>query len=737
MSQPNDPLHGLVPDGQPAVHASIGRLKALAAEFETARPSIELMEHTGAFEQLLLEILTAVGWRGEQRRVFEALPYMEPIASCTMLRTVLERLDVKATPVSRRGDQLSAKDLPCLMVDSEKSCRLVTTTSGGEVHVYDLSGDEKTAALNSLKGEIYLLRISKSAAASARQPFDGFVGQVLRMLRQHILRVAAYSALISGMGVALSLYILLVYDLVIGTRSLDTLAYLAIGALIGLAFELYLYLLRSKAIAYAAARFDGIVSIRALSCVLNFPLSLTERTPLSGQLSRFRQFEIGREMFAGNLASALLDLPFIILFIGVLFVLGGNLAFLPIGISLLIIAISTLCSPITVSQNGKVARSKLASESMLLELTDKLGTIRNASAEATWLERYSESLAAYERSRYDNVRLGTTLQVVSSSLIAITGVGTLAVGAQRVMDGDMSVGALIACMMLVWRILLPVQIVSLNLPRLRQIWATVRQINELVRMRAEREDAIPMVFRRLRGSIVTSNLYLSTTPQQEPQLRGVNLEIAGGETVAITGPSGSGKSTLLKVLLGLYPQYMGTVRIGGLDLRQLDPGEIRAGIGYVPQVPTFFYGSIAANLRSACPEATDADIIEALAAVGIQLPTPNLPDGIETRISGTGSRRFSQGMLSRLSLARAFVKRSSILLLDDPSNGLDRAGDAALTAHLNSLKGNTTVLMVTARPSHMRAADRVVVMNAGVIVANGKPDIIVPKLIGRLAPTAA
>jgi ABC-type multidrug transport system fused ATPase/permease subunit len=292
-------------------------------------------------------------------------------------------------------------------------------------------------------------------------------------------------------------------------------------------------------------------------------------------------------------------------------------------------------------------------------------------------------------------------------------------------------------MMIVWRILLPVQIVSLNIPRLRQIWTTVGQINELVRMRAEREDAAPMVFRRLGGNIATSGLYLSMGPQQEPQLKGVTLDIGAGEMVAITGPSGSGKSTLLKVLLGLYPQYMGTVRLSGLDLRQLDPGEIRANIGYAPQKPTFFYGSVGANLRFAYPNATDADIVEALAAVGIRLPNPALPDGIETRISGTGSRVFSQGMLCRLSLARAFVKKSSILLLDDPGNGLDRAGDAALNAHLNSLRGNTTVLLVTARPSHMRAADRVVVMNAGVVVANGKPDTIVPKIMERIASSAA
>jgi ABC-type bacteriocin/lantibiotic exporter with double-glycine peptidase domain len=292
-------------------------------------------------------------------------------------------------------------------------------------------------------------------------------------------------------------------------------------------------------------------------------------------------------------------------------------------------------------------------------------------------------------------------------------------------------------MIIVWRMLLPVQVVSLNLPRLWQLRTTVRQIDDLMRMRPERDEPPPLVYRRLRGSISTSGLYLNLGARQEPQLRGVNIDIRSGEIVAVTGPSGSGKSTLLKVLLGLYPQYMGTVRLGGLDMRQLDPAEIRAGIGYASDDLNFFYGSVAGNLRFAFPDATDHDIVEALAAVGIQLPHPDLPDGIETRISATSSRSFSQGMLCRLSLARAFVKKSPIILLDDAHGGLDSGGDAALLSHLNTLRGNTTVVLVTARPSHMRIADRIIVMNAGTVAASGKPDNIIPKIMEAIRAGAA
>ena len=393
--------------------------------------------------------------------------------------------------------------------------------------------------------------------------------------------------------------------------------------------------------------------------------------------------------------------------------------------------------PSALRRPHKVSTNKLKSDALLFELTDKLRTIRNASAETIWLARYAESLAAYQRSRVNNLQLNSHLQSITNALVALAGILTLAIGALRVMDGAMSLGALIAAMIVVWRVLVPIQIVSLNIARLKQTLSTVRQINDLVRLGTERENEVPPTLsRRLTGQLFASGVYLSLDAQQEPQLRGVNLEVKAGEIVAITGPSGSGKSTLLKVILGLYPQYMGTVRLGGLDLRQLHPAEARAAIGFASQQLAFFYGSIAANFRFACPSATDADIIAALAAVGVSLPNPALPEGLETRISGTDARSLSQGWLCRLSIARALVKKPAILLLDDPGSGLDQAGDAAFMAHLEVLRGKSTVLWVTARPSHMRMADRVVEMRGGMVVADGKPEAVIPRILERIAATA-
>jgi ATP-binding cassette subfamily C protein LapB len=476
-----------------ATNAVIEQQRRLAAELapKTSGPAI-LRGAAGPFERMLCEVLASIGWQGEQDRIFEALPHLEPIRSFEMLRTVLARLDVSLIPIERGSAELSEEDFPCFLVEKAGNCRLLALGMGGDVEAYDLRGGSRArAARHSAPGTIYLIRAGDVEDAPGGRPFGGFVGHLLKRLRGPVARIVGYSAAINFVGLVLSLYVLMVYDTAIATKSVDTLAFLAIGALAALALELRLRHVRSSAIAYLAARFDGVVSVHALASVLNLPLGLTERAPLASQLSRFRQFEIGRELFAGHFASALFDLPFTLLFVISLFLIGGVLGFVPVGLSFLIVILCALTATISNAQITKVGANRLKSDSLLLELMDKLRTIRNASAENIWLARYGDSLAAYQRARFGNLQLGLRLHTITSGLVALAGIVTLSVGALRVMDASMSLGELIAAMMIVWRVLVPIQIVSLNMARLKQTLSTMRQINDVMRMGNERKNEVP------------------------------------------------------------------------------------------------------------------------------------------------------------------------------------------------------------------------------------------------------
>ena len=214
----------------------------------------------------------------------------------------------------------------------------------------------------------------------------------------------------------------------------------------------------------------------------------------------------------------------------------------------------------------------------------------------------------------------------------------------------------------------------------------------------------------------------------EPTLRGIQLQILPGEVIAITGKSGGGKSTLLKLIAGLYPATGGAVLADRLDIRQLDPAEWRSAIAYAPQTAAFFHGTVSQNLRLACPDALDADVARAATEMGLDFHAELFSDGLETRLSAAALERLPEAIKQRLLLARCFVKDASLYLLDSPAVNLDAAGDAALVAKIASLKGKATVIFTTYRPSHMRLADRLVVVESGQITMHGAPDKVIEAL---------
>jgi len=226
------------------------------------------------------------------------------------------------------------------------------------------------------------------------------------------------------------------------------------------------------------------------------------------------------------------------------------------------------------------------------------------------------------------------------------------------------------------------------------------------------------------------------SPEADPALVGVTFDVEPGEVVAVVGGNGSGKSTLLKLLAGLYVQQAGSVRIDDQDVRQLDVIELRHAISYVPQLYTFFYGTIAQNLRLTHPTASDEELHWAAEQAGVLEDILALEQGsgkwkrtgFEVRIGDSASAHMPTSLLQRLNLARGYLKRSAIMLFDEPGNGLDYEGDQTFMKKVGRLKGNTTVFIVTHRPSHLRLADKIVWMDAGHVRAVGPAEQVKEQL---------
>jgi ABC-type bacteriocin/lantibiotic exporter with double-glycine peptidase domain len=389
--------------------------------------------------------------------------------------------------------------------------------------------------------------------------------------------------------------------------------------------------------------------------------------------------------------------------------------------------------PLTRRRLARTSEAKTHLQLLLLELIGKRSAIRHVNAEHVWIARYDALANRFAGQNYQAQLYDGFVQNLARSLVNLAGIGTLGLGTLMVMSGTMSAGALIAVMALVWRILSPLQTTFLTLTRLEQAILTFKLVNRMMEIGVERSPELKRSFqRKFKGQIIVNRLVFRYPRSTELTLRGIQLRATPGEVIALTGGSGTGKSTLLKIIAGLYPATGGAVLADGVDIRQLNPAEWRSAIAYAPSIASFFYGTVSQNMRLACPDASDADIARALAEVGLEINAEIFPEGLDTRLSAAAKERLPNAVEQQLLLARCFLKRASVYLLDSPANNLDSTGDAGLIAKIKSLKGKATVIFTTFRPSHMRLADRVVVLEGGLVAMQGPPD----KVIDRLSAAA-
>jgi len=463
--------------------------------------------------------------------------------------------------------------------------------------------------------------------------------------------------------------------------------------------------------------------------LLNFPINMTESVSAGSQITRLRQFESVREAFVGPLGATLLDMPFILLFCGAVFVIGGPLGWVPVVMVVLLLTMGFIANPISTRLVGKAGEARTLNRNYLMEMAQKHGTLREISAQDGWVDRYKDVAAEHFFRQFHAQQFTTTIQTVGQALVLLSGITTLYLGTHMVMNGDLSIGGMIAIMALIWRVLSPLQTAFNSLNQMSQIVTSIVQINRMMSLPVERKPGqLPTIYRRLTGTIDIAQISFRYGPRSEPALQGVSLNIKPGQIIAITGGSGAGKSTLLKLLGGLYKPQAGAILVDGLDLRQINVGEYRSSIGSAPQFHNFFYGTLLQNIQLAHPTASKEEASELLIKLGAGKALAELEDGLDTRFGGKIPVHLDESFRQQMSLSRAFIKDAPIYLLDEPGRNLDRSADLALIDYLENLRGKSTVVMVTHRPSHMRLADTLVVMNKGQIAASGPPDDILDQM---------
>jgi ATP-binding cassette subfamily C protein/ATP-binding cassette subfamily C protein LapB len=683
----------------------------------------------------LLPLLQALKWANDLREVTESLPHFADTLDLAEFRNVLARLNFKTVPLKTDLAKIDSRLFPSIIVDEQESANILLARQGNIFKIFHGASREiRRVPHTQLKGVVYLVAEAEVMETEEKLRKENWMGDLLLRFKETLTQIAILTFVLNMLVLSVPLFVMAIYDQVVPARSIPMLQSLGAAMVFILAIEYMVRTLRSRFVAFLGGRLEYLIATNTFRQVLSLPPALTENAPLSGQVSRLREFDTIREVFTGPLVSVVMEIPFVLIFIVVIAALGGIVALVPIFMIFLYILASLILLPRLRRQATLSARARADRHSFLVEMVSNMRTIKETGAEETWQERYRELSAEASFKHFKTSQTTFMFQTIGQTIMTAAGIATITLGVFQVLDGLMTIGALIASMALVWRVLTPLQSMFLTFSRFEQIKTAIKQINQLMRMARENDQNKPnnteSVKRNFQGFVSFIRVSFRYNPAAEPALLGINFELKAKEFLAITGPNGAGKSTLMRLILGLQNPQAGQVNVDGLDIRQINPIELRQTIAYVPQDPSLFHGSITQNLRLAYPVATDDEIYEACKKAGCLKDIMDLPEKFETRMGDNKSGHYSAGFVQKLYLARVYLQNAPIILLDEPAQTLDDVGDKAFVEALKKLKGTTTIIMISHRPSHLRLADRLLVLQGGIKVLEGAPDAVLERLKG-------
>ncbi len=524
-------------------------------------------------------------------------------------------------------------------------------------------------------------------------------------------------------GALIPFYAMAVYDRVIPNNALNSLGVLTTAAGLIIGFEMVMRMLRSHLLEAAARRMDVALSAKVFGQCLR--MRAADRPASGGVLANtVRDFESVRDFFTTGTLTVLGDLPFMLLFLGVIWLVGGWLVVVPLVCIPLLLGIAWVArGPLAKKVNESMQESSQRT-AHLFETMNGLDTVKALAADA-WSRRKWESLTqAIAHNNLEMREIMARVNYATAAVLALAGVAVVAVGAVLISHQALTLGQIIAVSLLTGRALQPVSQIGSLVVRWEQTKLSFEALDKIMAAPTD-EAAASLQAPPLTGSLEFRDVDFAY-PKQPLVLEQLNIRIRPGERVGVIGKLGSGKSTLLKLVLNQYSPTKGSVFIEDLVSTQLEPLSLRRQIGYVPQDVTLFHGTLRENIELGRVQADDTALLAAARTAGLDEVVAQLPGGVATQVGERGER-LSGGQRQLVAIARALLARPKLLLLDEPSSMIDPASEQKLIARLRALP-DTTILLVTHRMAMLALIDRLIVMDRGRVVADGPRDEVLKSL---------
>lgn len=521
------------------------------------------------------------------------------------------------------------------------------------------------------------------------------------------------------------LFVMNVYDRVVPNQAFETLWVLSSGVIIILLFDLTTKFLRHSFIDRSAAQLDSVLSKKLFDRLLSTRMDCITGS-IGGMASQLKDFDSIKQFFTASTMVALIDLPFAILFLFIIFYIGGSVSIAPLIAMLVLVFYGLLMHFPLKALSIELQRAAAEKNAIAVESLSTLETIKAFNVKARQLSLWEKSLLSMIDLSLKSRRYADSIGLVSTFVIQITVVAVLILGVYQINVQNMSLGALIACVLLTSRALSPmVQLASL-ISQFHQAKAALHSLDQLSAQAIDVEpDRNYLNTDECLGKIELRNLSYSI--DQNTILNNLSAIIQPGEKIALIGKIGAGKSSLLKLLMGFVKPTEGQVLIDDIDLQHLDISKLRSHVAYVPQEISLLRGSLRENILLKNPRSSIEDLTKAIHIAGLDDFVQSHPMGVDMLIGEQG-KGLSGGQKQSVAIARAMINEPSLFLFDELSAAMDNQTEQEVIQNIKVLSEDKTLILSTHRSSLLSLVDRIIVMDQGKIVADGPKEKVMDAL---------
>jgi len=686
--------------------------------------------HDDPLLDCLMQLTKLHGRPASRAGLSSGLPLVHNRLTVELFSRAAARADLAARILKKPLAKISYMQLPAVLLLNERQASLLVENISGDrfkILMPETGMGEKIISREELEnlysGYAFFVRpkfrmekrsLDDLGPGAGKHWFWGTLFNSWRIYRD----VLVASFLINVLGLASPFFVLIVYDRVIPNNAVETLWVLAIGIMVIYLFAVSMRALRGYFVDEAGKRADVQMSAMLLQKVMG--LKLEVRPQSIGSFSKnLQEFEGIRDFVTSFSITSLIDLPFMALGLLVVWYIGDSIVWIFVAAILLMLIYAILIQVPLQRAVEKTFKASSQKNSILIEGLSGLETIKMLGAESQIQRAWEESVGYI--AKWSSVSRLLSSSVNHFAFFVQSGVVVVAViaGVYMISEGTLTQGGLIAMVILSRQVIAPMgQVVSLA-TRFQRAKEALKTLNDIMALPVERPPGKSFLHRtRFQGAIGVKNLTFSYPGQTIKVLNNITLEIAAGEKVGIIGPVGSGKTTLGKLLLGLYEPISGMVTMDGTDIRQIDPAELRSFIGHVPQDLILFRGTIRDNITMGTHDVDDSSIMRAAELAGVDEFVKKHSLGFDMEVGELG-RGLSGGQRQCVVLARAMLLDPPVVVLDEPTSNMDNRTEIRLKDKLSKVIEEKTLILITHRASLLEMVDRLIVIDNGVIVADG------------------